>query len=460
MSNSITFFGAARTVTGSKHLIRQGKTTILVDCGMFQGPKELRDRNYDPFLFDPAELDAVILTHAHTDHIGMLPALVREGYKGPIYATGGTIGLCRISLPDSARIQAEDARYASRHNLDRPQQPLYTEADAQQAIRKMQRVPYHQWQDLPGKMTFRFLPAGHILGSAFIDLYFQNGERLVMSGDIGRKDRPILKDPEEVDGADYLVMESTYGDRLHEPENPLQVLEDVMDRALRERRIIIVPSFAIGRTQELLWCINELQNSRRVAKMPIYIDSPMANAATLLYARTDEDWDDDTKISILEGETPFSPELVQFVRDRHLSKALNNHRGPMMIIAGSGMASGGRIVHHLKHHLASENTIVLFTGFQAQGTLGRKIVEGAEWVDIMGDSIPVRAEIIQMGSLSAHADQGEMLDWMGGFKTVPKQTFLVHGEAEAQNVFAQKIREEKGWNVEIPEQGQTFSLGH
>ncbi len=427
---------------------------------MFQGPKELRDRNYDPFPFDPEEIDAVILTHAHTDHIGMLPALVKQGCKAPIYATGGTIGLCRISLPDSARIQAEDARYASRHNLDRPQQALYTEADAQQTVRRMHRVPYHQWQDLPGKMTFRFLPAGHILGSAFVDLYFQNGERLVLSGDIGRKNRPILKDPAEIDGADYLVMESTYGDRLHEPENPLQVLEQVMDRAIRERRVVIVPSFAIGRTQELLWCINELQNSRRVAKMPVYIDSPMANAATLLYARTDEDWDDETRISILEGETPFSPELVQFVRDRHLSKALNNHRGPMMIIAGSGMASGGRVVHHLRHHLGSENATVLFTGFQAQGTLGRKIVDGEDVVEIMGDPIPVRAEIIQMGSLSAHGDQAEMLEWLGGFKTVPKQTFIVHGEAEVQEIFAQKIREDMGWNTAIPEQGQTFSLGH
>lgn len=458
MANSITFHGAARTVTGSRHLIRQGKTSILVDCGLFQGPAELRERNSRPFPFDPLEIDAVILTHAHTDHIGMLPALVKQGYKGPIYATQGTIGLCRISLPDSAKIQAEDARYAARHRLDRPQEPLFTDADVQATLKLMRRVGYHEWQDLPGKMIFRYLPAGHVLGSAFADIYFQNGERLVMSGDIGRKNRPILKDPETVDGADWLVMESTYGDRLHEEEDPLSLLEEILGRAHAERRTVIVPSFAIGRTQELLWCINELQNQRRIPKIPIYIDSPMGNAATLLYARTEEDWDTETKISMLEGDSPFAPDLVQFVRDRHLSKALNQHRGPMVIIAGSGMASGGRVVHHLRHHIHKEETTVLFTGYQARGTLGRRITEGATEVEILGDWVPVRAEIVQMGSLSAHGDQGEMLDWMRGFKSPPKKTFLVHGEAEVQDIFGEKIRQELGWNVEIPEEDQTFEL--
>lgn len=458
MPQSISFHGAARTVTGSRHLIRLGKKQVLVDCGLFQGPAELREKNWQPLPFEPADVDAVILTHAHTDHIGYLPRMVADGFRGPVYATPSTIDLCKISLPDSAKIQEEDARHALKHNLDRPHEPLYTEENARAAIALMRPVHYFDFVDLPGKAVFRFMPAGHVLGSAFAEIYFENGERILMSGDLGRWNRPILKDPTMVDMAEYLVMESTYGNRVHSEEDPLAILEEVMTEAVRSQGCVLVPSFAIGRTQELLWCLNELQKQGRCPRVPVYVDSPMANAATLLFVRHTEDLDKETRIDMEEGRSPFDPDMVRFVRDKAMSKSLNGAKGPMVIISGSGMASGGRIVHHLKNRLDDPDTTVLFTGFQAGGTLGRRLVEGEDRVDIMGQRISVRARILKMNSLSAHADQKEMLGWLKAFKTPPKKTFLVHGEPEAQDVFAEKIRSELGWTVEIPEQDQGFDL--
>lgn len=460
MPQSITFHGAARTVTGSKHLLDINGRKVLVDCGLFQGPQELSQRNWTPFPFSPHDLDAIVITHAHNDHIGMLPKLVREGYSGPIYATPATIGLCKISLPDSGRIQEEDAGYHRRHGTSRhpDPQPLYTESDAYEALKRFKPVRYFELQGLPGGAQFRFMPAGHILGAAFAEIYFDNGERILMSGDIGHKDQPIIKDPTPVDFAEYLVLESTYGDRLHPKGDTKERLFEVLNRAVVERSVVIVPSFAIGRTQELLWYIHELYEEGRLPRIPIYVDSPMANAATLLYQSETDDHDKDMRMDMSEGRSPFSADLVRFVRDRNMSKQLNDMHGAFVIIAGSGMVTGGRVVHHLRHRLSDPGATVLFTGYQGEGTTGRKILDGEPYVKLLGDEIEVRARIERLESLSAHADYQDILDWLANFKTAPKCTYLVHGEPEAQDSLKKKIESSLGWAVEIPEQGQKFDL--
>ncbi|MBX7132312.1 MAG: MBL fold metallo-hydrolase [Fimbriimonadaceae bacterium] len=460
MSQSITFLGAAQTVTGSRHMLRLGNKNVLIDCGLFQGGRELRDRNWQPFPFAPADIDQIILTHAHNDHIGYLPRLVANGYRGKIFATPGTIALCRIALPDSGRIQEEDARFANKHGYTnhKPALPLYTEKDAYEALKLMEPVHYYESRDIGGGYNWRYMPAGHILGSAFVEMYFPNGERILMSGDLGRYNTPIITDPTKVDFSEYLVIESTYGDRRH----PTDKAEDILERVLREAwetgGTVIVPSFAIGRTQDLLYNIHCLQLEGRLPRIPVFIDSPMAASTTEVYRRIKEDHDSDMRLAIKEGEDPLQPDYLEYIRDASQSKALNSRRGPMVIISGSGMASGGRVVHHLKHRLGDPSTIVLFTGFQAMGTLGRKIVDGNEVVEIHGMEVPVRAKIEKIGSLSAHADYQEMLDWLANFKTPPKMTFLVHGEPPAQEALQEKIESQLGWKTMIPAQGDSFEL--
>lgn len=461
MGTPIQFCGAARTVTGSKHLIRIDGKGILVDCGIFQGPRELRERNWEPLPFQVDEVDAVILTHAHIDHMGFLPRLIQMGYRGPVYATPATIGLSKISLPDSGRLQEEEAAYLNRKGLSRhkPALPLYTEAQAYEAIKYLRPLHYHQFQDLPGGGTFRFMPAGHILGSAFAEIYFPNGERILMSGDLGRYDTPVIVDPTEVDFAEYLVIESTYGDRLHGEEDVLARLEGCIRDIEGTGGALLIPSFSIGRSQELLYYIKVLQVQGRIGRIPIFLDSPMAVSASELYMRSKEEHDKDMKLALERGDNPIEPDYLETVRDREQSKALNSRSGPMIVIAGSGMATGGRIVHHLMQRLSRPETIVLFTGYQTEGTMGRQLLEGAEEVEIHGSSIPVRATVDRLTSLSAHADQGEMLSWLRNFKQPPKQTFLVHGEPGVQEVLAEKIESELGWKVAIPEHGEQFDLG-
>ena len=460
MPQRIAFHGAAETVTGSRHLLTIDGKNILVDCGLFQGTRELKQRNWQPFPIAPADIDAIILTHAHMDHIGYLPKLIKEGYRGPVYATHGTIGLCKISLPDSGRLQEEDARFHNRHQTSShdPALPLYTEADAYVALKSLTPIHYHQWQDLPGKATFRFVPAGHILGSAYAEIYFPNGERILMSGDLGRYDRPIIHDPTSMDYAEYLVIESTYGDRLHGTGSAKDMLFDILTNAVRDRGVVIVPSFAIGRTQELLWYLHELEEEGRLPKLPIYVDSPMANAATLLYQETEQDHDKDMKVDLAEGRSPFRNDMVRFIRDASMSKELNQAPGPFMVISGSGMMNGGRVLHHVKAHASDPSTAILFTGYQAMGTTGRMILDGARELRIHRDIVPINATIYEMDMLSAHADYGEMLRWLGGFKEAPKMTFIVHGEPVAQAAMQMHIREKLGWPTTIPKQGQEFEL--
>lgn len=459
MSPSIGFFGAAETVTGSRHLISIGNKRILVDCGLFQGSHELAQRNWAPFPIPPHEIDAVVITHAHMDHIGWLPRLVAEGYAGPIYATPATIGLSRISLPDSARIQEEDARRANKHGSSHhPALPLYTEEQAYACLRRFRPVKYRQPHDLPGGASFQFFPAGHILGSGMAEIRFETGETILMSGDLGRYNTPIIQDPTTVSEADNLVIESTYGDRLHPKENSLAKLETIFREAMQNGSAVLIPSFAIGRTQELLYFCRKLQDSGRMPRIPIFIDSPMATSATKVYADSKEEHDEDMKISVSEGRSELDPDGVQFVRDRDQSKALNNHPGPVVIISGSGMANGGRIVHHLRHRLGDPSTIVLFTGYQAEGTLGRRLLDGADSVQIFHEPVPVRARIESMNDLSAHADQGEIMQWLSGFSRAPKTTFIVHGEPPAQAALRDKIVAEYGWHVVIPRHGEQFVL--
>lgn len=457
--HSIGFFGAAETVTGSRHIITIDGHKILVDCGLFQGSRELRQRNWEDFPVDPAEIEAVIITHAHTDHIGWLPRLVAQGFHGPIYATAATIGLTRISLPDSARLQEEEARQAnkrgSRHD---PALPLYTESQAFDAIKRFKPVKYDTFQDLPGKAVFRFLPAGHILGSAIAEITFKNGDRIVMSGDLGRYGSPIIRDPASIDRAEYLVVESTYGDRLHDKEDVLDKLEWVMQEAWKTGGTVVVPSFAIGRTQELLYAMRQLQNKGRLPRIPIFIDSPMAVSVTYLYEQAKEEMDEDMLVELEKHSKVLEPEGVTFVRDTNQSKALNSQGGPMVIVSGSGMANGGRVLHHLLHHLSEPNTIVLFTGYQAEGTLGRRLLDGAKEVRLLKQEVTVRARIERMHALSAHADQGEIMQWLGHFTAPPKETFIVHGEPPSQEALREKIQE-LGWKVTIPKAGQTFKLG-
>ncbi|ARU42894.1 hypothetical protein CCB81_01495 [Armatimonadetes bacterium Uphvl-Ar2] len=461
MAPSIQFNGAAETVTGSQHVITVNGKRIMVDCGLFQGPREIRERNWEPFAFEPHEIDAVVLTHAHTDHIGLLPRLIAKGYRGPVYATPGTIGLCKISLPDGGRLQEEEASYHNRHQTSRhnPAAPLYTEADAYAAIKHLVPVHFFQLHDLPGGAQFRFLPAGHILGSGFAEIYFENGERILMGGDLGRYDTPLLKDPHNCTHAEYLVIESTYGDRFHADENPQDVLREVIQYIHERQSCAVVPSFAIGRTQELLWHIHELEQRGEIPHVPIFVDSPMASATTLLYNAPSDDMDPDLKLDIQENNSPFRADMVRFIRDRNASKALNTNDGPLMIISGSGMANGGRVVHHLRQRLPHKENVVLFTGYQAAETRGRRILEGADTISIFGDEIPVRCRVAKLNSLSAHADQNEIMRWLGGFQEAPRKTFIVHGEPTAQAVLAERIQRELGWDYVIPHHQQSFSLG-
>lgn len=460
MARTLTCYGAAETVTGSRHLLEVNGKKILVDCGMFQGRQEIRARNWMSFPVPPSEIDAVILTHAHLDHLGYLPRLMRDGFTGPIYATGATVALAKISLPDSGRLQEEEARHANKHGYTRhaPALPLYTEKDAYAVLKQMEKVPYRSFFPLPGGMQWRYLPAGHIMGSAFAEIYFEEGDRILMSGDLGRYNTPIIKDPEPCDFAEYLMIESTYGDRLHDRENTRGTLARVLQEAYHEGSCVIVPSFAIGRTQELLYLIHELQDAGECPRIPIYIDSPMAVSTTEVYRAALDEHDADFRDEIAEGHLPLDPAGVRFVRDRNQSKALNSTPGPMVIIAGSGMANGGRVIHHLYQRLKDPTTRVVFTGYQAEGTMGRRLIEGEPTVRIFGQDIEVNAQVEKLNGLSAHADQSEILQWLGNFRTPPKMTYIVHGEPRAQAALQAKISEVLGWETTIAVDSRTYQL--
>jgi len=450
--SSVTFLGAAGTVTGSRHLVRAGGAKLLIDCGLFQGLKQLRLRNRQPLGVDPASLDAVLLTHAHLDHTGWLPLLVRQGYAGAILATRATIDLCGLLLPDAAHLEEERAEHANRHGYSRhhPALPLFTREDADRALRALAPIEYDTDVEVAPGVVARFLNAGHIAGSALI-LLEAEGQRVLFTGDLGRPHDPLLDPPARPPDVDMLVLESTYGDRLHPREDPADVIADAVARTAARGGCVIVPAFAVGRTQELLYHLARLAADGRIPDLPVFLDSPMAARATALL----EKWPPP------RGEPRIARDVLRAavaVPDVEGSKQLDRSALPRVIIAGSGMATGGRVIHHLKALGGDPRNTILFTGFQAPGTRGAAIVAGADSVKIHGQHVPIRAEVVQLHGLSSHADQAETLEWLGGFHAPPSLTCLVHGEPPAADALRLRIEERLRWPVLVAEHRQAVPI--
>ncbi|HEY2386266.1 MAG TPA: MBL fold metallo-hydrolase [Candidatus Binatia bacterium] len=458
---TIRFLGAAGTVTGSKHLVTAGNLRVLLDCGLFQGLKELRLRNWQ-LDFDPAGIDAVVLSHAHVDHSGALPLLVRKGFRGRIYCTAGTADLLEVMLRDAAKLQEEEAAAANRYGYSKhsPALPLFTVRDAEAVMTHLVARPYGEPFGVVGGIEAVFRGAGHILGAATVELRIlprqPSGDPLtvVFSGDLGRHGRPLLRDPEPVHEADVLLLESTYGDRTHAGDPDAELARIVVEAAGRGGALLI-PAFAVGRTQELVWRLCRLEETSRIPSLPVFVDSPMAIDVTEIYGRHPEDLDDDARPFLAQR---LHCQQYTLVRDAAASKALNARSGPMIVIAGSGMATGGRILHHLKMRLSDPRTTVLFPGFQAEGTRGRALCQGAPSVRIHGEEIAVRAHVEQLDGLSAHADQPELLQWLGAFARPPRHTYLVHGEPPAAEALAAAIRSRLGWTVDVAAAGAVVPL--
>lgn len=459
--SQLTFLGAAQTVTGSRHLLRTSAGQhVLVDCGMFQGVKSLRERNWQGLGVPVESIDAVLLTHAHLDHCGWLPRLVSAGFRGRIICTHGTRDLCTLVLPDAGRIQEEDARQANRHGYTRhhPAYALFTEDDARQALTQLAPVSYDKPVEVVPGLTAEFLKAGHLLGSAFIRVVDKaDGRTILFGGDLGRYDRPVLPDPTPVTHADVLLLESTYGNRSHKPDDDGQQLEEVITSTHARGGRVVIPSFAIGRVEELLYWLERLEKAGRIPVMPTYVDSPMAAEALAFYTSRAEELDPDVQPD--RHGRMFDTARLHVIKSTEESKALTRSKGPAVIIASSGMATGGRVLHHLADLLPDPRNTVMFVGYQAAGTRGRQLVEGADTVKIHGRVIPVGARIVKNDQMSGHADRHEILRWLRNFTTPPAQTFLVHGEIDAQTVLATSIEEELGWKVHVPTQGERVALG-
>jgi metallo-beta-lactamase family protein len=464
----ITFLGATETVTGSKFLLEAEGRRILIDCGLFQGLKELRLRNWQEPPIDPRSVDAMVLTHAHIDHTGYLPRFVNQGFRGVIYATSATVDLLRILLPDSAHLQEEEARFRNKHGLSKhaPALPLYTIEDADAAIRLLRAADYGPTIELSPTLRFDLLPAGHILGSSFVR--FHSGPKdgqsktILFTGDIGRFDTPIIQDPAPVDQTDYLLLESTYGNRLHgsgdEHSGKLQ-LRDIIVETARRGGTVLIPSFAVGRAQEILYYLRELETSGEIPVLPVYVDSPMAVDAFEIFLKHREEHDLEMNRFQRDGVNPLYTQNVHFARTVEDSKAINQHQFPSIIVSANGMATGGRIVHHLMHRVPDERNSVVFVGFQAAGTRGRYLVEGARTIKIYGVEYPVRAQIQSIEGFSAHGDYNEILRWLQGFRAAPRKTFLVHGEPLAIAGMRDHIREKHPtWDLAIPKYRESFEL--
>jgi metallo-beta-lactamase family protein len=451
---TLTFLGAAQTVTGSKYLLETAGRRILVDCGLFQGLKELRERNWQPLPVKPDAIDAVVLTHAHIDHSGYLPRLVSQGFKGRVFCTPGTADLLRIMLPDSGRLAEDDARDANREGYTRhaPALPLFTEDDAYQALTHLQPVGYDRPVPVGGAGTLTFADAGHLLGSAFarFTLEADGGADMVFSGDLGRFGRPVLPDPSRVETADILLVESTYGDRSHEPDDGGARLAEIITTTIAGGGKVIIPAFAIGRVEEVIYSLKRLEEARRIPALPVYLDSPMAVDALRHYANHSNDLDPDVQSG--RGQMgAFTTQRFTAVASPQQSKEVQASASPCIVISASGMATGGRVLHHLKAALPRKRNTVLFVGYQAAGTRGRQLVEGAETVKIHGQHVPVAARVERIDSMSAHADAGEIMQWLRGFTRAPRMTYLVHGEPPSQVALKARIERELGWPVRIPE---------
>lgn len=465
----IQFWGAARTVTGSMHLVEAHGRRLLLDCGLYQGRrKEAFERNRS-MPFDASTIDAVILSHAHIDHSGNLPSLVRAGFRGCIYATSATRDLCAYMLVDSAHIQEQDVKYVNRRRRRKgqtPFEPLYTKEDALETLDRFHSVPYdHPFHPVPG-VSVHFRDAGHILGSAIVivDVTEKNREtRLLFSGDVGRKGLPILRDPQTAENADYVIMESTYGNRLHEAQgNPIDLLRDTVRDVARRGGKLLIPAFAVGRTQEIVYRLNEIWNEDGTPKIDVFVDSPLAVSATEVFRLHPECYDRDYLNTMTndEDDDPLCFDGLQYVRSVEKSKKLNEYRAPAVIIAASGMCEGGRILHHLKNHGIHHNTTIMFVSFQAEHTLGRKILDGKNPVRIYGDEYEIRATVKKAEGYSAHADRNGLLRWAKAVQETGKvkRIFLVHGEEESMVALAKGLREQGASDVRIPERGEAFDL--
>lgn len=449
----LQFFGAAGTVTGSRYLVEHNKQRVLVDCGMFQGVKRLRERNHAEFPVAPDSLAAVVLTHAHVDHSGWLPALVRAGFNGPVYCTPGTQALCEILLPDAAHLQEEDAEYANRKGFSKhhPAEPLYTAEDAQAALHLLRPVDWHQRMTIGDDIALSFRHAGHIIGASAVYLETKEG-CLAFSGDVGRVNDPVLRPPESLRACDWLVTESTYGDRQHPDTDYMTLLADTVSKCANRGGVTVLPAFAVGRAQMILHLLLTLRLEGRIPEMPLYLDSPMASKAT----KTLLDFPDEHHLT--PAQCHAIREKVMYIDSVEESKALSHRRDPHIIVSASGMATGGRVVHHLKRLLPDARNQVIFVGFQSPGTRGDTLVRGSPFVKIHGEYIPIQAPVLNIDALSAHADQAELLAWLTSAPTAPRQTFVTHGEPVAADALRLLIKDQLGWTVMVPELMEKFTL--
>ena len=480
---SITFLGAARTVTGSKYVVESGGTRIMVDAGLFQGLKELRERNWQDLPVPATSLQAIVLTHAHLDHCGYLPRLVAQGFRGRVFCTQGTKDLCGIVLPDAGRLQEEDAEFANRHHFSKhkPALPLYREVDAARAVSLLQPVGYERPMPVAPGIEVDFINAGHLLGSSYVRMRI-DGRTILFGGDLGRYGRPVLPDPTPVDGADYLLVESTYGDRVHEQDDNGDRLASIVSTAVKKGGKLIIPAFAIGRVEEVLYWLRRLEAEQRIPVLPVYLDSPMASAALARYTERAHELDPELQPEQRDDKAPhdaaaphdvatrrrqarqeremciFCTERFRVVASPDESKRLTASRTPAIVISSSGMAEGGRVLHHLKAALPDSRNTVLLAGYQGVGTRGRRLVDGEKTVKIHGEWVAVAATIEHIDSMSAHADANEIMRWLSAFTRAPQQTFIVHGEPAAQDALAARIHAELGWATKAPAHGERVEL--
>jgi metallo-beta-lactamase family protein len=458
---ALTFLGAAGTVTGSQYLLEADDHRVLVDCGMFQGLKSLRERNWARLPVQPASVKSVVLTHAHLDHCGLLPRLVSNGFSGRIFCTAGTADLCKLVLPDAGRLQEEDARRANKHRYTRhaPALPLFTERDADAALRHMQPFGFNRPAPIAPGLEAEFVNAGHLLGSAYARVRRSNGRggTLLFGGDLGRYGRPVLPDPSPGVACDVLLVESTYGDREHGPDDDGDQLARIVKETAARKGKLIIPSFAIGRVEEVLYWLKKLEDAQRVPVLPVYIDSPMAVHALEYYRRHAHELDEDSRPA--RGEvSAFSTQRCIAVEGPEESRRVTESPGPAIVISASGMATGGRVLHHLAAALPDPRNTVLFVGFQSVGTRGRRLIEGEKEVKIFGQFVPVQARIERLNAMSAHADATEILRWLRSFPLAPGITYLVHGEPPAQQALKARIEQELGWKVHIPAYGERVDV--
>ena len=467
MEIKLHFLGAAGNVTGSSYMIEANGKRLLVDCGLYQ-ERKLVDRNWAPFPVDPATIDGVVITHAHLDHSGLLPKFVREGYKGNIYGTSPTMDMAAIVARDSAHIQEEDARHKrERHEAEGRESPysyvpLYTTEDAERAISLFRDVSYNQPREVVDGITVSWHDAGHILGSSMLLVKVRSdGEErtILFSGDVGRKNKPIICDPTYFDAADYVITESTYGNRVHtKVESINDELADIINDTFERKGNIVIPSFAIERTHELLYALNDLLLEDRIPHLMVFVDSPMAVNVTDVFKKHPEFFDKEMKSRIQEGHSPFAFPTLKLSRTVADSKAINHIHGTCIIIAGSGMCTGGRIKHHLVHNISKPESTILFVGYQAEGTLGRMIVSGMDTVRIQGEPRRVAAAIEQIHGFSGHADKRELFEWITSLKAPPKKVFVCHGEENASKEYAEYIKQQTGWEVHRPEHKEVVIL--